>query len=97
MMEDRSEKSETLYKLMIHKGYPEEFSRLISTEMDTEFLADRMIHYIGNGSRYTLEEVADEMLSIKAFRDRQVDKHISENSQKKINRLYREGIDESDT
>lgn len=84
-----SEKSETLYKLMVYKGYPDEFSRLISNEMDTDYLADRMIHYIGNGGMRPLEEVADEMLSIKAFRDKLVDKHKSEHAQARINEMYR--------
>lgn len=83
-----SEKSETLYKLMVNKGYPEEFSRLISNEMSTDFTADRMIHYIANGEMRPLEEVADEMLSIKAFRDNLVEKHIAEHAQERINDLY---------
>ena len=84
-----TEKSDTLYKLMIHKGYPEDFSRLISQEMNTDYLAERMIGYIAASKKLPLEEVADEMLSIKAFRDKLVEKHISEHAQKKINEFYR--------
>ena len=84
-----TEKSETLYKLMVHKGYPEEFSRLISAEMDTDFMAERMIHYIGNHDMHPLEEVADEMLSIKAFRDKLIEEHQAEYAQQKINEMYR--------
>ena len=84
-----TEKSDTLYKLMIHKGYPEDFSRLISHEMNTDYTAERMIGYIAASKKLPLEEVADEMLSIKAFRDKLVEKHISEHAQEKINEFYR--------
>ena len=84
-----SEKSEILYKLMLRKGYPEAFARVIATEMSTDFTADRMIGYIARNNLRPLEEVADEMLAIQSDRDRIREKHISENAQAKINDLYR--------
>jgi len=78
-----------LYDLMLRRGYPEEFSRLICSEMNTDFTADRMISYIG-GEKHRLEDVADEMVAIKDLRDRLIDKHISEHAQVTINKLYRE-------
>ena len=84
-----SEKSKLLYKLMLRKGYPEEFSRLICAEMNTDFTAERMICYISRKDRRRLEDVADEMLAIRDLRDRIVNKHISEHAQAKINDLYR--------
>lgn len=83
-------KSDILYKLMLRKGYPESFARIVAAEMRTDFTADRMITYIGRGGRKPLEEVADEMLAILAERDRIRDKHINEHAQQKINILYRE-------
>lgn len=85
-----TQKSDILYKLMLRKGYPEDFARIIAAEMHTDFTADRMITYIGRGDRKPLEEVADEMLAILAERDRIRDKHINEHAQQKINLLYRE-------
>lgn len=82
-------KREILYGLMLRKGYPEEFSRLICSEMNTDFTAERMINYI-SGNKHSLEDVADEMLAIKDFRDRLMDKHISEHAQASINILYRD-------
>ena len=41
---DMNEKSKELYGLMLKKGYPEEFSRLICLEMNTEFTAEKMLH-----------------------------------------------------
>ena len=84
-----TKQSEVLYKLMLHKGYPEAFSRIIATEMSTYYTADRMISYIGGNNKRPLEEVADEMLAIQSDRDRIRDKHISEHAQAKINDLYR--------
>ena len=85
---DMNEKSKELYSLMLKKGYPEEFSRLICLEMNTEFTAEKMLHYI-SGEKHRLEDVADEMLAIKDMRDRLISKHITEHANRSINDLYR--------
>ena len=85
-----SEKSDILYRLMLRKGYPGEFARIIAAEMSTDFTAERMISYIGRAGLRSLEEVADEMLAIQSDRDRIRDKHINEHAQQKINILYRD-------
>ena len=82
-------KSEILYELMLRKGYPEAFSKLICSEMNTDFMAEKMIKYIGR-EKHRLEDVADEMIAIREFRDRMIDKHITEHAQASINKLYRE-------
>ena len=82
-------KTEILYELMLRKGYPDEFTRLICAEMNTDFTAERMISYIG-GEKHRLEHVSDLMLAIKDLRDRLINKHISEHAQVSINKLYRE-------
>jgi hypothetical protein len=74
---------------MLRKGYPEEFSRLICSEMNTDFTAERMMNYV-SGPKKRLEDVADEMLAIKDFRDRLIDKHITEHANRSINDLYRD-------
>lgn len=84
-----TEKSEILYKLMLRKGYPEAFAKVVAAEMSTDFTADRMLSYIGRNGKRPLEEVADEMLAIQSDRDRIRDKHITEHAQAKINDLYR--------
>ena len=80
-------KTEILYELMLRKGYTEAFAKLICMEMNTDFTAERMISYIA-GEKHRLEDVADEMVAIKEFRDRLGNKHISE--QASINLLYRD-------
>jgi len=83
-----SEKSKLLYELMLRKGYPEEFSRLICAEMSTDFTAERMMYYV-SGPKKRLEDVADEMIAIKDLRDRLIDKHITEHANRSVNDLYR--------
>ena len=83
-----NEKSKLLLELMLRKGYPEEFSRLICLEMNTDFTAERMMHYV-SGEKKRLEDIADEMVAIKDLRDRLINKHISEHAQVSINNLYR--------
>ena len=75
--------------MMLKKGYPEAFAKVITFEMSTDYTADRMISYIAGNNKRTLEEVADEMLAIQSDRDRIREKHISEHAQAKINDLYR--------
>ena len=84
-----SEKSKLLYDLMLRKGYPEGFCRLICLVMSTDFTAERMIHYV-SGEKKRLEDVADEMVAIKDLKDRLINKHIAEHAQVSINKLYRE-------
>ena len=80
-------KSDQLYELMLKKGYPAEFSRLIYSEMNTDFTAERMMSYINRGP-HRLEDIADEMLSIRDLRDRIVEKHIYKHTQSNTNKHY---------
>lgn len=89
-MSNELSKSELLLKMMLRKGYPEEFSRIVSNELSTDFTAEKMIAYVGRNDKRPLEEVADEMIAILSERDRLIDKHISEHAQSKINILYRD-------
>ena len=82
------EKTRLLYDLMLRKGYPEAFTRLICAEMNTDFTAERMMSYISRG-KHRLEDVADGMLAIIDLRDRIKNKHISEHAQAAVNDLYR--------
>lgn len=83
-----NEKSKSLYELMLRKGYPEEFSRLICAEMSTDYTAEKMMSYV-SGNKKRLEDVADEMIAIKELGDRLVSKHITEHANMSINDLYR--------
>ncbi|MBQ9180254.1 MAG: hypothetical protein IJ132_05575 [Firmicutes bacterium] len=83
-------RTEELYNLMIDRGYPEEFAKLVSREMNTEYTSQRMIRYIAVRGLAPLEEVADEMQAVLSERDKLVNKHISRHAQESINRFYME-------
>ncbi len=88
-----SEKSFTVYKLLMEKGFPDEFCKEIAYKyMNTDFTAERMVGYLYRYSQPSLEEVVDEMLAIISDRDRMVDKHKSEQAQARINEIYRDGL-----
>ena len=81
---------------MLSKGYPAEFASLVSDMMHTEYTSQRMAAYISRSGLLPPEEVADEMLSILADRDRLIEKHRSEYAQSKLNLLYSSGISGDD-
>ena len=85
--------SKQLYELMISKGYQEDFASLVASEMHGEWTSMRMTGYINKAGLRPLEEVADEMLAILSDRDKIVQKHMLENAQASINRMYREGFE----
>ncbi len=78
---------------MVDKGYPSAFARIISEEMHTDYLSERMLAYIERNPILPPEQIADEMLAILSERDRLIEKHVSANAQEKINRLYLEGLE----
>ena len=80
---------------MLAKGYPEGFSKVVATELQTEFTSKRMIGYIkAHDEVLPLEEVADEMMAILNDRERLKNKHIAENAQAAVNEWYRYNKDE---
>lgn len=82
-------KTDRLYAVMVERGYPEPFARLVCSEMNTDYTAERMLQYVSGWEMHRLEDIADEMLAIRSERDRLVDKHISEHAQASINEWYR--------
>lgn len=86
-----------LYELMIRKGYPEEFSSIVSRELHTEFTGRRMMGYIAaREEALPLEEVADEMMAILSDRDRLIKKHIAQDAQMAINQMYMENWEDEE-
>lgn len=68
-MKPKSERSQELYKYMISKGYSEEFSNLITQNLNTDFTAGRMFGYLSHYSDLPEAEVVDEMLAILSDRN----------------------------
>lgn len=79
-MKPKSPKSIELYNIMIKRGYPTEFSDLVTKNLNTDFTAQRMIGYILHYDKLPLEEVADEMLAILSERNRIMAKKETEDA-----------------
>lgn len=73
-MKQRTEVSMQLYKLMLERGYPEEFCDIITQNLNTDFTAQRMIGYLYHYDHPPVEEIADEMISILSDRNRIMEK-----------------------
>lgn len=73
-MKQRTEVSMQLYKLMLERGYPEEFCDIITKNLNTDFTAQRMIGYLYHYDHPPVEEIADEMISILSDRNRIMEK-----------------------
>ena len=69
-MKPKSEISMELYRLMLRRGYREEFCDIVTKNLNTDFTAKRMIGYLSHYQHPILEEIADEMLAILSDRNR---------------------------
>ena len=91
-MKPRSPMSMELYDILLDKGYPEEFSDLITRNLNTDFTAARMIGYLSHYSDLPEAEIVDEMLSILSDRNQIMKKKNMEETNALLNDLYRFGL-----
>lgn len=77
-MRDKSAKSLELYRYMIERGLPKEFSDGITQNLNTDWTAGRMLGYLKNNEKVSLEDIADEMLAILYDRNSLIEKHENE-------------------
>ncbi len=91
-MNDTENPSGTLFRIMLREGYPRDFAALVTREMNTDYLARRMIAYVSRVGLIPPEEFADEMLAILEERDRLRAKHLAEEAQGKINEMIENGL-----
>ena len=91
-MKPRSPISMELYEMMIDRGYPEEFSDLITRNLNTDFTATRMIGYLSHYSDLPEAEIVDEMLSILSDRNQIMKKKNMEETNAMLNQLYQFGL-----
>lgn len=95
-MRERSEKSMQLYEMLLQRGYPKPFCDSITENLNTDFIATRMIGYLYHRSECSLEMIVDEMMDILSDRKRFMDKKIAEEANATWNELMRENIFDSD-
>ena len=91
-MKPRAPMSMELYDILLDKGYPEEFSDLITRNLNTDFTATRMIGYLSHYSDLPEAEIVDEMLSILSDRNQIMKKKNMEETNALLNDLYRFGL-----
>ena len=84
-MKERTELSMQLYRILLERGYPEEFCDLITKNLNTDFTAKRMIGYLSHYSNLPEVEIVDEMLAILSDRNAIMRKKEMEHAQAKIN------------
>lgn len=91
-MKPRTEVSMQLYKLMLDRGYDEEFCDIITKNLNTDFTAQRMIGYLYHYEHPPVEEIADEMISILSDRNRIMQKKELEEVNRKWNDFLMNGF-----
>ena len=93
-MKQRTEVSMQLYKLMLERGYPEEFCDIITKNLNTDFTAQRMIGYLYHYDHPPVEEIADEMISILSDRNQIMEKKELEEVNARWNDYLMNGFNE---
>ena len=86
-MKPKSPMSRELYEILIYKGYSEQFSDLITKNLNTDFTAGRMIGYLSHYTSLPEAEIVDEMLSILSDRNRIMQKKDMEATDARWNRI----------
>ena len=92
VMKERTERSIQLYEMLLTRGYPEALCQLITRNLNTDYTATRMIGYLSHYSELPELEIVDEMLSILSDRNTIIQKKEVEQTQNKINEMYRFGL-----
>lgn len=80
-MTEREKIHGSLVSMMVRRGFPREFGEIVAAELGTEKQMKRMESYLIQAKGASIEEVADEMLSIKEefqrYRDRKIDEYAN--------------------
>ena len=92
-MKERTALSMQLYDMLVSRGYPQTLCELVSRNLNTDFTASRMIGYLSHYSDLPELEIVDEMLAILSDRNAIMQKKEMEQSQAKLNDIYRFGLD----
>ena len=87
-MKPRTAKSMELYDILIRRGYPEPFCDEITKNLNTDWTAQRMIGYLSHYKKLPMEEIADEMLAILSDRNRIMQKHELEETNRQDRNDY---------
>lgn len=82
MAYQRPTNPEKLYRLLVQRGYPEDFCAEVCRYMNTDYTAGRMLGYLSHFSAsLPPAEIADELIAILSERERFIEKAKSEKAQ----------------
>ena len=73
-MSNKSPLTIELYDTLIQDGYSEQFAKLVTDNLNTDFTAGRMLGYLAHYDHLPEVEIADEMLAIISDRKQIMDK-----------------------
>ena len=91
-MKQRTEISVKLYRVLLDRGYPEEFCDQITKNLNTDWTANRMLGYLSHYKKLAMEEIVDEMLAILSDRNRIMAKKDMEAVNAKWNEIMYNGF-----
>ena len=95
-MKAKSDRSVELYEYMLDRGYSEEFSDIITKNLNTDFTAGRMLGYLSHYSSLPEEEIVDEMLDILSDRNAIMQKKTLEANNAAWNEILWNGLTTED-
>jgi len=79
---------ESLVSALGQLGYPPEFAYLLAAELRSDAAITRLAGYVRGACPQTMEEIVDEMLSIRDLNASWRDRKIAEHAQEQITRFY---------
>lgn len=91
-MAQKSPLSIELYNTLLHDGYQEQFAKLITDNLNTDFTAGRMLGYLAHYDHLPEVEIADEMIAILSDRKQIMDKKAAESYNAAWNNYRQAGI-----
>lgn len=91
-MINKSPLSIELYNTLVQDGYQEQFAKLITDNLNTDFTAGRMLGYLAHYDHLPEVEIADEMLAILSDRKQIMDKKAAESYNATWNNYRQAGI-----
>lgn len=95
-MKPRTELSMELYRELISRGYSEQFSEVITRNLNTDWTARRMLGYLAYYDSLPMDEIVDEMLAILSDRERIMKKKELEATNARWNEYLNYGFGDDD-
>lgn len=79
---------ESLKAALATLGYPEEFALLLASELRSDNAISRLAGYVRSARPKSMEEIVDEMLTIRDLNQSWRERKIAEHAQAQVTRFY---------